>query len=190
VRLKVNKDNTQTMSTAKQAATAECSHEHGQENGIAIVFMAALVQGDALPARLSKALSNTALENVCHFEISPHQGRLATCLSNHKAAIIIDSTHTDALAGTVSIMDLSAMLDKTTPIKIDSCHGLAMARELRSAKRSGTLPKRVVFFGVEVGDTHKNDGNTKRPADETPPQIIDSLCSLIGKVLETLKRNA
>lgn len=180
------------MKATNTLSSAECGHkDHAKTHGLVIVSLCGILNDDqGLPSCLCRSLPETSLENVCHFDLSPHHGCLAACLSTHRAAIIVDSTQTGAPKGTVSIMDLSALMDKTTPIKINTSHGLSLAKELRLAKRSGKLPTRLIFFGVEVGGSNGQDEMFDLALDERLPLTISNLCLLVGKVLETLKRYA
>jgi hypothetical protein len=178
----------------RKVVSANCPHsEASQSDGLALIVLQdsrVTSGGNVLCKVLGDVyLSNSTLENVCLFYLSPIDDILATCLSNHKTAIIVDSVANDSQSGTISIMDLAAMLEKATPLKIDSNHGFYLARQLRLLKKSARVPKRIIFLGVGNGTlnaTQKEDlGNSARS-----PQSAKTLSLLVGKVAETLKRNA
>ena len=177
------------MKSLKVQNQAQCDHTAlVHPDGLALVTIGnSLGGGDDMAASLCDVLPETALKDVCRFDLGSYTGFLAASLAGHKAAIIVDSTCNGTAPGTVSILDLTAMLDRAAPLKIESCHGFALADELRLAKRQGKLPRRIIFFGVEVGD----QAATGQPIPNLKlSQSVRNLSFLVLKVLETLKRDA
>lgn len=178
----------------RQAVAANCPHLGvSHPNGLALVVLQDppfANEGNDLCKVLSNVfLSNSTLENVCLFYLSPIDDSLVTCLNNHKAAIIVDSMANASQSGTISIMDLAAMLEKTTPLKIDSSHGFYLAHQLRLVKKSARVPERMIFLGVGNGTLNRvrENGSGSRARS---PQSANTVSLLVGKVAETLKRNA
>lgn len=168
-----------------------CPHAGSEEaTGLALVVLEDFLPGDGKhAASLANMLANSSLENVCKFRMGIDSDNLAACLSDHKAAIIVDSVSHEPPSGSISITDLGAMLEKTTPIKIDSCHGSYLAQQLRLLKRTGRLPSRLIFIGAERDTVNGNyKGVSDTQARSSQPSSTLSL--LIDKVAETLKRNA
>lgn len=159
-----------------------------EPSGLALITIGNSLRGDdGIAARLSSMLP--AGMDVCKYDLGCYTGLLSDCLSGHKAAIIIDSTQNATAPGTVSILDLRAMLDRATILNVRSCHGFSLADELRIAKNNGTLPKRIIFFGVEV-DAVEWTERLSRTLELKLPQLVNNLSLLVTKVLETLQRDA
>lgn len=134
-------------------------------------------------------LTRPSLENICYFQVNPYIDNLADHLMGHKAAIIVDSVSNDPNNGTISIKDLTALLEKATPLKIDSDHGFYLARQLRSLKKSGKLPERIIFLGAERSKLSATSPETTEMASSMT-KVSTTLSLLVSKVAETLKRNA
>ncbi|PWT98646.1 MAG: hypothetical protein C5B53_06470 [Candidatus Melainabacteria bacterium] len=132
--------------------------------------------------------SQPSLENICKFKIRADAEDLATYLKGHKAAIIIDSASDGSAPGTISLMDLGAMLEKSTPLKIGSRHGFYLARQLRELKKSGQLPERMIFFGVENSEVQRSgNGTGSQPNTAQSPK---TLILMINKAAQALNRHA
>jgi hydrogenase maturation protease len=129
------------------------------------------------------------MQGVCHFKLPSPEGLLADCLAGYKAAILIDSTKIGTLTGTISISDLSTMLERAVPLNIGSVHGFALADELRQAKRLKQLPARIIFFGLEVDALERTEDLTK----VVEPKMLTSVKNaslLLETIVETLKKEA
>ncbi len=192
------------MHTAKQFEAVKCPHlEVKEPSGLAVITLDDSARGDdGVASALCDGLSEAILNNVCRFDLGSHIGQLAECLKGHRAVVLIDTTENGTAPGTVSIVDLGAVLDKTAPPNIQSCHGSSLWTELRNAKKSGILPKRLIFFGIEnFGENFdKNFGVENIQVDrkdrlgqnqQTKPQKqVQSLSFLVTKILETVKCDA
>jgi len=178
-----------TQLTTKTLTYHQCRHAKGGEPGdLALITIGSAFRGDqGIAPALCNVLSDRMLVGVCRFDLGSHIGFLPDCLANHKAAIIVDSTINGTRPGTVSILDLGTVLDQNTPINITSSHGLSIVEELRSARKNRNLPKRIIFFGVEVGQIASSNG-LSRDLQRKLPGLVDSLSLLVAKALETLKR--
>lgn len=176
------------MQSARILVNAHCAHkEMAKPSGLALVTIGnSSSREDGIASRLCNMLPEAALKGVCRFNLGSYTGFLSDCLSGHKAAIIIDTTKNNTAPGTVSIMNLSAMLDRATIMNIKSSHGFFLADELRIAKQYGTLPHRLIFFGVEVDAADC----TKTVSTANLPQMVRNLSLLVTTVLETLRRDA
>lgn len=175
------------MHTTKRINTYQCQHSLLPEaSGLVLITIGGSLKG--IGSALCNCLSASVKRDICRFDLDASTGGLDQCLAGHSAAIIIDCTQNGTTSGTISIMDLAAMLDRATIINVGSCHGFSLADELRIAKNRGTLPKRLIFFGVEVSATVENDQLNSK-LEEKLPQLVKNLSLLIDKVLEILKRN-
>ncbi len=179
-----------TQAITKTLTYRQCRHaKEGEPGGLALITIGSAFRGDqGIAPALCNVLPARMLVGVCRFDLGSHTGFMADCLANHKAAIIVDSTMNGTTPGTVSILDLGTVLDHNTPINFRSSHGLSVVEELRSAKKYGKLPKRIIFFGVEVGQIAPNNG-LSRELQRRLPGLVDSLSFLVAKGLETLKRD-
>jgi hydrogenase maturation protease len=178
------------MRSADGQLLTNCRHASlAAPAGLALISVGSSLTGDGILASSAcKAVSEVALKNVCRFDPGSYDGYLADCLAGHKAAIIVDSTSNGTAPYTVSIIDLSAVLEGTWPLNIQSCHGLSLTNELQLAKRSGKLPERIIFFGVEVGEA-SGEESAKAQLPQTTSQLVSRLSVLISTVLETVKRD-
>lgn len=177
------------VNTAKSISEVHCPHkEASAARGLALITVGDSLRGEpSIASSLYGMLPKSALDNVCRFDLGPYINCLNDCLPGHVAAIIIDNTQNGTAAGTVSLIDLSAMLDRAAIMNVSSSHGFALAHELRIAKTCGTLPKRVILLGVEIDPV---DWTKKlSPVLEAKlPQLVENLSLLVTKVLETLSR--
>lgn len=169
----------------------ECKHANLLDpQGLALITIGNTLRGDdGIAAHLCDTLSENDLKDVCRFDLGTYTSYLATCLAGHRAAIIIDATNNGTAPGTVSILDLNQLLDRTSPLSIKCCHGFSIADELRLVKRQGRLPKRIIFFGVEI-DCVEYDTKLSAPLKSTLAHLNGNLSRLVSQVLSTLKREA
>ena len=179
------------MQVARLLSNLECEHFHSDvAGGLALITVGSSLRGDeGLASALSQSLTKDRCKPVCRFDLGSYSGALYECLIRHKAAIIIDSTNNGTAPGTVSILDVSYILSQPEPLSISSCQGLMLSEEVRLAKKRGRLPKRIIFFGIEID---KADWNEKISAEvETKlPKLVSRLSLLVTKVVETLDDNA
>lgn len=169
-----------------------CDHSHSQSSaaGLAIITIGNQLRADdGIAAALCDALPLHSLQGVCRFDLGVSTSRIAECLAGHKAAIIIDATCNGTGAGTVTLVDLNAAINRSAPLEIKSCHGFSLFDELRLAKQTIELPKRMVFFGVEVADTQWCDALSPDLKEEVPG-LAKGLSKLVHRILETLNKNA
>lgn len=175
----------QEMKNQKTLVSSYCPHAGSAEaNGLALVVIK-----DEGPNGSCPDLEKSYLENACFFQLRPKNGQLANCLGGHKTAIIVDSVSNEPANTTISITDLSALLQKATPLTIDSDHGFYLSKELRTLKKSGKLPERIIFFGAERGKLGAVFAEGSAVSDKLT-QVRSTLSLLVSKVAETLKRNA
>lgn len=178
------------MKKAKAISRAHCPHQEEEEPcGLAIVTIGNSLSGDGLLASLCNMLPAAASNDVCKFDVGSYKGCLSDRIAGHKAAIIVDSTQNGTAPGTVSLMDLSSMLNRATVMNFSSCHGFSLSDELRLAKHYGTLPNRLIFFGVEIDAVDWTD-KVSPALQAKMPHLVNNLSLLVARVLETLKRSA
>jgi Ni,Fe-hydrogenase maturation factor len=85
-------------------------------------------------------------------------------------------------------MDLNGVLDQPV-LNINSTHGFSVADELKLAKQLGTLPRRLIFFGVEIGEVNWKD-KISPALEEKLPQLVLNLALLLERILETFRKDA
>ena len=89
-----------------------------------------------------------------------HEGDLAGLIDQWKSAeglILIDAVKSGAIPGTVHRRDVSATpLDRE--VFKSSTHALGLADAVELSRMLGTLPSRVLVFGVEVRDVSAGVG--------------------------------
>lgn len=162
---------------AHQNQFSRCIHGKPGKDGLALITIGNQLRGDdGIAAALCDALPESALQDVCRYDLGTYTGYLSDCLAGHQAAIIIDATYNGTASGTVTLMDLSSVLANAVPMNIQSCHGLSLADELRLAKKEGGLPKRIIFFGIEVNDVDWSDTPSptlKRTMPAFDPAAVD-----------------
>lgn len=176
------------MKNQKRLSSLSCPHTASCKP-TALALLVLEVPTSDKGDRAGNVLPRPSLENVCCFQVNPQIDNLANYLIGHKAAIIVDSASNDPATSTISIKDLTALLEKATPLKIDSDHGFYLARQLRALKKSGKLPERIIFFGAERSKLCATSPETAAMAGR-PTKISTTLALLVNKVAETLKRNA
>lgn len=178
------------MYARKHPDRPNCPHS-GLESAtdLCIVTVGNSLRGDdGIAAALCDKLPERVLSGVCRFDLGPYTSHLADCLQGHKAAIIVDSTCDGQSPGSVSIIDLSTMLEGPD-VSINSTHGFSVADELKLAGQLGVLPKRLIFFGVEIGEVNWKE--TISPALESKlPQLVSNLSFLVERILEALRKDA
>lgn len=178
------------MYAKQQQSPSRCQHsELVQPAGLCIVTVGNSLRGDdGIASALCEHLPATVLSDVCVFNLGTYSNYLSDCLKGHKAAIIIDSTCDGLSPGSVSIIDLHALLEGPN-LNINSSHGFSVADELKLAKQLGSLPNRLIFFGVEIGEVNWKE--TISPAlKEKLPLLVSNLAFLVQRILETLRKDA
>ncbi len=167
----------------------ECRHASLSEpQGLSLITIGnTLRQDDGVASYLCDTLSENDLKDVCRFDLGTYTNHLASCLWGHKAAIIIDATNNGTAPGTISLVDLNALLDRASPLAIKCCHGFSIADELRIAKKQGRLPRRIIFFGVEADNTEFGT-DISAPVQSSLRWLNNNLSILVSQVLSTLKK--
>lgn len=178
------------MYAQREFSPTRCQHsEQSNPAGLCIVTVGNSLRGDdGIASALCENLPETVLSDVCLFNLGTYTSYLSECLKGHKAAIIIDSTCDGMSPGSVSIIDLHALLEGPN-LNINSSHGFSVADELKLAKQLGSLPNRLIFFGVEIGQVNWKE--TISPAlQEKLPLLVSNLAFLVQRILETLRKDA
>ncbi len=179
------------MHVGRLQSNMECKHSHSENSeGLALITVGSSLRGDeGLAAALSHSLPADLHKRVCRFDLGSYSGYLHECWISHKAAIIIDSTDNGTAPGTVSILDVSHIITQSEPLNIRSCQGRMLSEEVRLAKKRGRLPRRIIFFGIEID---KSDWNEKISGEVKVrlPKLVRQLSYLVTKVVETLDNTA
>jgi hydrogenase maturation protease len=169
----------------------KCPHTSlANPDGIALITFGNSLRGDdGIASALCDILPANTLKTVCRFDLGSYTGFLADCIANHKAAIIVDATKNDNTIGTISILDLNAVLDKKDNLNLKASHGVSFLDELRLARVQNNLPKRIILFGVEIGNTNWQE-KLSPELQKIMPALSTKLSYLITIVLEALQHNA
>jgi hydrogenase maturation protease len=178
------------MQLPRLLSNTECKHALSKSpQGVALITVGKSLRGDnGIAAALSRCLPEHLSKKVCRFNLGSYTGFLEDCLNCHKATIIIDSTSNGTTPGTVSILDISHILDQTALLNRRTCHGFSFDRELQLAKkrdRKEGLPARVIFFGVEIDETDWNE-ELSVALEAKLPKLVSRLSFLVARVVETL----
>jgi hydrogenase maturation protease len=110
-----------------------------------------------------------------------HEGDLANLMDRWKRAdglILIDAVRSGAAPGTLHRLDVSAVPLNRELLK-SSTHALGLADAVELSRALGTLPARVVVFGVEVRDLGAGVGLS--------PEVAQALPALLEEVLKCTK---
>src|SRR5262245_13215425 len=103
-------------------------------------------------------------------EAEEHEGDLATLMDRWKdseSLILIDAVASGAAPGTLYRLDVSASpLDRN--LFKSSTHALGLSDAIELSRAMGTLPDRVVVFGVEVRDVTAGVGLSVEVAEAIP----------------------
>lgn len=168
----------------------DCPHSGlDHATGLCIITVGNSLRGDdGIAAALCDKLPEYVLADVCRFDLGPYTSLLSKCLQGHKAAIIIDSTCDGLSPGSVTIIDLAAMLE-SSDLNIKSTHGFSVADELKLADQFGVLPNRLIFFGVEIGEVNWKE-KISPALEKKLPHLVSNLSFLVERILETLRKDA
>jgi hydrogenase maturation protease len=110
-----------------------------------------------------------------------HEGDLATLMDRWKhsdGVILIDAVTSGAIPGTVHRLDVSALPLNRELFK-SSTHALGLADAVELSRTLGTLPVRVLVFGLEVLDLSAGVGLS--------PDVARALPVLVEEVLKCTK---
>ncbi len=173
------------MYVKSQPSPTRC--QHLEPASLCIVTIGNSLKGDdGIASALCEKLPESVLSDVCLFDLGPYTSYLSDCLKGHKAAIIIDTTCDGLSPGSVTIVDLQALLEGPK-LNINSSHGFTVADELTLAKQRGTLPNRLIFFGVEIGEVNWKE-KISPALQEKLPLLVSNLAFLIQRILEILRK--
>ncbi|MCG6874519.1 MAG: hydrogenase maturation protease [Betaproteobacteria bacterium] len=81
--------------------------------------------------------------------------RLIPLLANADFGILVDAMRSDSPPGTIRRLTVDDI--ESAPDAV-SCHGFGLGEALELARALGTLPPRLVVFGVELGQAGPGDG--------------------------------
>lgn len=140
--------------------TTRCPHQfEKQRSGIALITIGnPLRKDDGVASIVADGLSLDVKEELCRFDLESYSQFLMDCIVYHQVAVIMDATGEQGTAGEVTILDLTAALDRKNNVDVKSCHGLSFMDELKMARHENFLPDRVYFFGIEAENTDWGKG--------------------------------
>jgi hydrogenase maturation protease len=110
-----------------------------------------------------------------------HEGDLVTLIDRWKGAdgvILIDAISSGAAPGTLHRLDVSASPFPRELFK-SSTHALGLTEAVELSRTLGTLPARVLVFGVEAGDFTAGVGLSE--------EVERALSSLVEEVVSCTK---
>jgi hydrogenase maturation protease len=164
-----------------------CAHCSNEIDGVALIALGdASLRDGTVAVAVCKALPRTTVEGVCRFDVDSSIG-LAECLQRHKAAIIVDATRNGDPPGTVSLLDLSGMNEHEGQIDLRPCYAISLPHELRLAKTTSGLPRRIIFVGIEVANS-RDQLKLNPELSSQLPHLVNSLSRLVTTVVEAVKR--
>ena len=149
----------------------QCEHiDSGKHGTLAVVN----ITGEK--STVFDELPKCHVKGACCFNLNEIDNSFEKLLENHKAVLILDSTHNGKAPGTISLADLGAQIKKKTSMSLSSKHGQSLLDELRDLHAKQSMPQRIVLLAVETDDY---------PLTHTS---IKNLSQLICKAAEALKR--
>lgn len=177
------------MGTTRLKEKMVCRHSAlDRPEGLVLVTIGSQTAGSQTSAKsLCDALPPFILGQICRYDLKRYDGFLADSLVGHRAAIIVDSSSSGLAPGTSALSDLSAVLERTTPLDLQSSHGRDLADELRLAKKNGRLPKRIMLFGLGSGASEHTRAGVARGL-QPMSQLARRLEIMVSTVLAALKR--
>ncbi|HEY9868704.1 MAG TPA: hydrogenase maturation protease [Candidatus Obscuribacterales bacterium] len=141
-------------SRENQAGIFHCKHSsNGLRGRLALVTIGNTLRGDDGAAQaVCNVLRETVAARVCRFDLGTYTNLLPLCLAGHDAAIILDAVATGGTPGSLTILDLTDPARACSAGNISATHALSLADELQIAGIAGCLPRKTLFFGIEVQD--------------------------------------
>lgn len=174
----------------REVPSPDCRHrEFNRQDGLCIITIGDSLLGDAcIASALLDKLPEEVTSNVCKFDLGANTNNLNACFKGHRAAIIVDSTCDGMTVGSVTLIDLKALIDNPGS-KINSIHGFSLVDELTIARQSGLLPEQLILFGIDVEEV---DWTRTLSAERKSKisKLIRSLSLLIERVLEALGKHS
>lgn len=176
------------MQSVSQAAINCLSKNCDRPEGLALITIGnQSPEQDNLVSGICDLVCAEQFPDVCRHALDSRATGLAECLARHQAAVIFDTTNNSSPPRTVSIADIGAALNNPSQ-SIKSVHGVSILRELRAAKRTASLPRRTILFGIETDKATQDQSGTNQAS--RVPQLEENLSCLIIKILETVSRAA
>lgn len=169
--------------TIEDKLLTDCA-KHNQCNGLVLVSIGnTLRQDDGIGQAIIDRLEQDGTVNFCRYDLGTYSNYLIDCLKDHDTAIIIDSTLNAGCPGKVTVFDLNQLISKRQTLKLNSCHGFSLLDELQIANWQGSLPQRLIFFGIEANNCDWTDRLTSI-LKEKIPDITKQLLSVIVSMSE------
>lgn len=180
------------MYALKHEEFPQCPHfQEVQPSGLCLITVGNTLRGDdGIAVKLCDKLPEPVLNDICRFDLGPYTSYLGACLHGHKGAIIIDATLNTGTPGSITMIDLNALIEDDGKINtiIKSTHGFSLVDELRALKEISELPERLILLGVETGNV--NSESISPMLQAKLPQLVSNLPFIVARILETLKKNA
>ena len=159
--------------------------QHGSRNlgQVVLITIGNSLRGDDGVAKIvSDQIVEPLAKAVCRFDLGIDTGHLGSCIEGHCTCVIIDSTKNGIHPGAVTQLELGALLEDSKALTVESVHGFSLWDELKLAQLNRDLPKRIVFFGIEVENV--DWGQSMSPAIEARlTGIVSELNSLIADLI-------
>ncbi|GEM_PF-3306565 len=180
-----------TMNTVKRSKDCACTHLLNGSQGDVILISAGGPRrnGGCPAAALCDALPARVLSGVCRYDNGHSHKIMAAALAAHRAAIIVDTTCHGTTANTVTISNMGTAFDRHSVSDLRARRGAPAAYGFRKDRGPGHLPRRVIFFEVEI-DEGVWSWRPNAGFREQMPALVASLSLLIARMVETVKRDA
>jgi hydrogenase maturation protease len=148
----------------------------------ALISIGSMLNGDDGAPRIAAAMLPMDIrESVCLISFDVFTYFLSDSVGTHEGVIIIDTASTDQPPGSTATIDLLPVLTDGAK-KPDSCHAFSMLNELKLAKRMGELPKTLLLFTIELGNT--------KWGNKISPELIKCMPGVVNELESVIRANA
>lgn len=111
--------------------------------------------------------------------------RLVDLMRGAQFVVLIDAVKRGAAPGTLHRLEGKAILAAVG--RYTSTHGFGLAEALQLAERLGTIPKRIVLWGVEMGSSAVGEGISAAVRDALP-NLVRAVAEEVNGALEVLRQ--
>lgn len=174
--------NHQSSYTISPCPHAGCS----EPQGLALITMD---EGTSSATHVTEAvcagLDVRTLKSVCRFDLGSNRELLVHLLSGHRAAVVVNTGHNSAAAGSISLMDVGTLLHKGRNGALLQKSGALVMAELQKIESSLQLPERIILFNVEIGNSEELGLSTNKKAG-----LSASLAVVVTAVMDSMGRSS
>ena len=128
---------------------------------------------DAAGLSVARSLKRLGLTDVAIEEVSGDVSRLMDLWEGSSAAIVIDAVCSGAKRGTIFRIEAGK---EPVPLNLfrSSTHSFGIAETVDMSRRLGTLPERLILYGIEGGEFHQG-ADMSPEVRQAVREIIDLL---------------